>query len=57
MPRKSSIIIYPFLNDRKGDLSKQWYVEYQYRVPDSDKPFRFRIYEGLSGTAKERHNL
>lgn len=54
MPRKSSIIIYPFLNDRKGDLSKQWYVEYQYRVPDSDKPFRFRIYEGLNGTAIER---
>ncbi|MDR1652979.1 MAG: site-specific integrase [Prevotellaceae bacterium] len=51
MPRKSSIIIYPFLNERKGDLSKQWYVEYQYRVPNIDKPFRFRIYEGIRGAS------
>jgi hypothetical protein len=58
MPRKSSIIIFPSLNDRGGSLSKQWYVEYQYRVPDNNKPFRFRIYEGLSsGTAAERRKI
>jgi integrase len=55
MPRKSSIIIYPKLCDKDGDLSKKWYVEYQYRVPNNNKPFRFRIYEGLSdGSAEHR---
>ncbi|MDR2824733.1 MAG: site-specific integrase [Prevotellaceae bacterium] len=58
MPRKSSIIIFPSLNERGGNLSKQWYVEYQFRVPNNDKPFRFRIYEGLSnGTVAERRKV
>lgn len=28
--KKRAIMILPYLNDCKGDLSKQWYVEYQW---------------------------
>ncbi len=55
MGRKQTIIIYPHLNNCGGDLSKQWYVEYQYRVPGEEKPRKERIYKGLSkGTVEER---
>ena len=30
--KKRAIMILPHLNDCKGDLSKQWYVEYQWLV-------------------------
>ena len=46
----------PILNDRNGDLSKQWYVEFAYRKDKHGSLVRQRIYSGLSsGTAKERY--
>lgn len=47
MPRRKRIIVLPRLNDRKGDLSKQWFVEYQVRNHKTDVMHRFRIYEGF----------
>lgn len=45
----------PFLNDRKGDLTKKWYVEYQYRTIDG-KLIRKRIHSLLNcGNADERY--
>ena len=45
MPRKQTIIIFPHLNDCGGDLGKQWYVEYQYRIPGEAKARKERIYK------------
>ena len=46
----------PILNNRKGDLTKQWYVEFAYRKEKYGSLIRQRIYSGLSsGTAKERY--
>ena len=56
MPRNKVIIKYPTLNDKGGDLSKQWYVEYFYRTPEQEKPIKRRIYEGLcTGSAESRY--
>ena len=58
MPRKQTIIIFPHLNDCGGNLEKQWYVEYQYRIPGEMKARKERIYKGLSkGTAEHRRAL
>ena len=47
---------FPTLNDKRGDLSKKWYVEYFYRVPGEDAPRKRRISTGLcTGTAAERY--
>ena len=53
--RKREKIIYTYLNDRGGDLSKKWYIEYQFTLPDATEPIRERVYKGLSGTAKQRY--
>ena len=53
--RKREKIIYPYLNDRGGDLSKKWYVEYQFTLPDTPQSIRERVYKGLFGTAQERY--
>jgi len=58
MPRKQSIIIFPSLNDRGGDLSRKWYVEYKWRIPGETKQRIERIYKGLDGgTDKERRKI
>jgi len=53
--RKREKIIYTYLNDRGGDLSKKWYIEYQFTLPDATESIRERVYKGLSGTAKQRY--
>lgn len=51
--RSKNLIGWPKLNDKGGDLSKAWYVEYSYRV--GDKVYRRRESNGLCrGTRKER---
>lgn len=56
MPRNQVIVKFPTLNDKGGDLSKKWYVEYYYRVPNESEPRKRRISEGLcKGTAAERY--
>ena len=55
MGRKQTLIIYPHLNDHGGDLSKDWYVEFKYRIPEKKKIVCERIYKGLQvGTVNER---
>lgn len=55
MARKKLLISYPTLNSHGGDISKKWYVEYSFRLNESDSSHRFRVYDGLcSGTAKQR---
>lgn len=48
--RTAQLISYPTLNDKKGDASKDWYVEYAFRLPGEKKEHRFRIYRGLKRT-------
>lgn len=56
MPRNQVIIKYPTLNDKGGDLSKKWYIEYYYRVPGEKQPRKRRISTGLcNGDAKKRY--
>lgn len=58
MAKRKAIIIYPKLNKCGGDLSKEWYVEWTYRIPGEEKPRRERHYTGLSsGTQKEREKI
>lgn len=57
MPRTKTLICFPKLNDAKGDITKRWYVEWAFRLPDSiDERHLYRTYDGLcSGTAEERY--
>ncbi len=58
MGRKQTLIVYPHLNDCAGDVSKDWYVEYKYRVPHERKLISERIYKGLQvGTVDQRRLL
>ncbi len=58
MGRKQTLIIYPHLNDCAGDVSKDWYVEFKYRMPGNPKLISERIYKGLQvGTAEQRKSL
>lgn len=58
MGRKQTLIIYPHLNDHSGNLSKDWYVEFKYRIPNNDKLIKERIYKGLqTGTIEQRRVL
>lgn len=56
MGRQKQLITFAKFNDCKGDLTKKWYVEYAYRLPDgSNDIHRYRLYDGLcSGTDGER---
>ena len=55
MSRRKIEIKLPVTNNRKGDLSRPWYVEYSVRNPKNGVLERFRIYEGLSaGSEAER---
>lgn len=57
MPRNKVIVKFPTLNDKGGDLTKKWYVEYYYRVPNETEPRKRRIHEGLcSGSAEQRYS-
>lgn len=56
MARKQTIIVFPHLNDCGGDISKQWYIEWQFRLPGEAKPRRQRNYSDLNlSTANERY--
>lgn len=57
MGRKQTIIIFPHLNDCKGDLKKQWYVEWKWRIPGEPDMRKERAYEGmgLGVSAENRH--
>ena len=56
MPRNQLIVKFPTLNDKRGDLSKKWYVEYFYRIPGETVPRKRRISEGLcTGSHAERY--
>jgi len=58
MGRTKQLIVYPHLNDCGGDISKKWYVEYSFRLPQDDDLHKFRIYDGLcSGTERERRTI
>jgi len=61
--RRKKIIVRPKLADRKGDITKQWYVELSMRNPATDTMERSRImtYQGISinqiETVEERCNF
>lgn len=46
--KRKVIYVKPELKDCSGDLTKQWYVEYQYRDPKTGRLGRFRIYKELN---------
>ena len=48
--RTKLFISYPTLNNKKGDASKDWYVEYSFRLPGSEELHKFRICGGLRRT-------
>jgi len=56
MPHKKKLARLPRLFDCKGDLTKNWFVEYAYRNPNTLKLERFRISENINdfNTADER---
>ena len=58
MGRKKTFLIPPHLVDCGGDLTKQWYVEYSCRNPNTDQMKRFREYGGFTKlrTARERYD-
>lgn len=53
---KEKVAILPKLYDAKGDMTKQWFVFFSYRNPQSGKMERFKDYEGFQDlrTRKER---
>jgi site-specific recombinase XerD len=60
--RRKTVFKPPVLKDRGGDLSKDWYIEIQFRDPRSDVLIRQRFSEGLNfildtddETRKERY--
>lgn len=56
MARRQTAIIFPHLNDCGGDLTKQWYVEWKYRIPGVEGLKKEREYKRLNlPTAKERY--
>jgi hypothetical protein len=58
MPRKQTIIIFPSLNDRGGDLNRKWYVEWKWRLPGEKDARIERHYKGLAeGTVSERMKI
>ena len=48
MGRRKTVFKPPVLKDRAGDLSKDWYIEIQFRDPRSDELIRKRISTGLN---------
>ena len=57
MARKQILMVFPRLNDCGGDLSKEWYVEWSFRIPGEAKPRRQRAYSEMrKPTADERYS-
>lgn len=54
MSRTKSIQNYPTLNNKGGDLSKDWYVEFSFRVPGDPQLHRRRICTGMRRTVPEQ---
>ena len=52
MGRKQTLIVYPHLNDCGGNMDKDWYVEYKYRIPGNPKQVIERVYKGLQLNSK-----
>lgn len=52
--RTKQLISYPTLNNKGGDLSKDWYVEYSFRLPGDPDLHRYRICGGLRRTVPEQ---
>lgn len=53
--RTKNLISFPRFNRQNGDVNKKWYVEFAFRVPGDDTPYRYRVYSGLcSGSVQER---
>lgn len=53
--RTKNLISFPKFNRQNGDVNKKWYVEFAFRVPGDDTPYRYRVYSGLcSGSVQER---
>lgn len=48
MGRRKTTFKAPVLKDRRGDLSKDWYIEIQFRDPRSDQLVRRRFSDGLN---------
>ena len=58
MTRQKKPFILPTLNDKGGDLSKPWCIDYQYYLHNKKKPERIRVFAGLStGSEKERRQI
>lgn len=56
MARKKILIVFPHLNDCGGDITKDWYVEWAFRIPGEIKPKRQREYSKLNlPSAEERY--
>lgn len=53
MARKQTLIVFPHLNDCNGDLAKDWYVEWSFRIPGEEKPIRQRAYSELKVSTAE----
>lgn len=55
--RQRKLIIYPTLNDKGGDVTKDWYVEYAFRISIDGKQYKYRCFQGLCRNvpAKERY--
>jgi integrase len=47
MARKKKSIVWPHLNDCKGDVASKWYVEYSVTNPVTGEKVRTRVYEGF----------
>lgn len=54
MGRQKKTIILPHLYDAKGDMEKNWFVEYSVRNPYTDELERKRIFIGKKKTKEER---
>lgn len=48
--RTKQLISFPTLNDKNGDTTKDWYVEYSFRLPGDDQLHRYRICGGMRRT-------
>ncbi|MDH6355494.1 integrase [Dysgonomonas sp. PH5-45] len=54
MGRRKIKFSFPRLNDCKGDMSKDWYVEYSYRDERTGILERFRKYDGFKALSSEK---
>jgi hypothetical protein len=57
MARRTKEIVWPHLNDCRGDVGKKWYVEFSVTHSTTGEKVRTRIYDGFESlkTAGERY--